>query len=863
MSNFADQFQRLTGGDAVPFPWQARVWEHLRRGEVPAAVDVPTGLGKTSVLACWLLAHASRAADSPGKLPRRLVYVVDRRAVVDQASSEAETLAVNWHKVAGPASPGLRLGTLRGQHIDSGAWLDAPGDLAIVVGTVDMIGSRLLFSGYGVSPGMRPVHAGLLGTDTLLVLDEAHLAPSFAAMIRSVAGDPTLAGTFRPPAPPFSVMALSATQRPGEGVEDGAPPTIIRLDDTDRANPTVSKRLHAPKAVELRRGATTDDIVAAVSDLFEDDRRIVVFLDSRRETEKVSASLAKVHGQSAVLTFTGGRRAWERMKAEAELRDAGFLAGSPRPEGARILVATSAAEVGVDLDADHAVLDLVAWERMVQRLGRVNRRGLGAARIIVCDGGSAESRGASLASCRELLARLESASPAALVALASEAPAVVERASTPAPLRPPLARAEIDAWSLTGLADHPGRADVAPFLRGWVDEEARVRLAWRSHLPDRPSGDVTEHQITRFFESAPVHLSEVLEIEIGPFRDWLKKRAGAKLTDDATMEEREVALIALDRQGRAAERLTLGALRARMRGSSVQVDRFVTGLVGRTVVLDARLGGLTERGTLDATAAGPVPCADAATAREGAPSWADTVGFSIVVETARDGEVEAEENAPVLFALPLSDEVAAEAVDTLVVRARGDARRDTAGDARSRGRNVTLADHTAHVGRHAAEIAHALQLSEPDRALLDLAADLHDKGKGARHWQTAMNAEPEGGPWAKTHGGDGRKLEGYRHEFGSLVGSVDDPRLAALADDERDLVLHLIASHHGHARPFLAAHGGDAGPPSAMVAEARAAALRFARLSRLWGPWGLAWWEAVFRAADRAASKAEQERADG
>ena len=41
------------------------------------------------------------------------------------------------------------------------------------------------------------------------------------------------------------------------------------------------------------------------------------------------------------------------------------------------LVATSAGEVGVDLDADHMVCDLVAWERMVQRLGRVNRRGTG------------------------------------------------------------------------------------------------------------------------------------------------------------------------------------------------------------------------------------------------------------------------------------------------------------------------------------------------------------------------------------------------------------------------------------------------------------------------------------------------------
>jgi len=174
------------GAGATPFPWQQELLDRMRAGTLPDQLDIPTGLGKTSVLAIWLVARAFHR-----DLPGRLAYVVDRRAVVDQATEEAgrlaELLAPGATGPLGALRERLGLGssarlpvfTWRGRHPGSREWPTDPSVPAIIVGTVDMIGSRLLFTGYTVSRRMRPMHAGLLGVDALVVLDEAHLVPAF------------------------------------------------------------------------------------------------------------------------------------------------------------------------------------------------------------------------------------------------------------------------------------------------------------------------------------------------------------------------------------------------------------------------------------------------------------------------------------------------------------------------------------------------------------------------------------------------------------------------------------------------------------------------------------------------------------
>src|SRR5262245_49098426 len=86
---FEDYFRALTGND--PFPWQCCLYQRFIAGNFPASCNLPTGLGKTAVIPIWLIALA-QASD---RVPRRLVYVVNRRTVVDQATREAERIRKN------------------------------------------------------------------------------------------------------------------------------------------------------------------------------------------------------------------------------------------------------------------------------------------------------------------------------------------------------------------------------------------------------------------------------------------------------------------------------------------------------------------------------------------------------------------------------------------------------------------------------------------------------------------------------------------------------------------------------------------------------------------------------------------------
>lgn len=927
--DFESEFKYLT--DFKPLKWQTRLFtEHFASGTIPPAVDIPTGLGKTSVMAIWFLARKVCA-----KLPRRLIYVVDRRAVVDQAT----TIANRLKERSGDAD--LRISTLRGQYVDNREWLEDPGKPAIIVGTVNMIGSRLLFSGYGVSRKTRSYHAGLLGADSLIVLDESHLVPPLERLLEAIETDHSLASVGearRNIVPCFRLLSLSATGQEREG-------KVFRLDERkgDLDEETL-KRLDAAKrlTIEAAGDRKLEEVLAQhawrISGDGCDPARILVYCDKREVAENAKAELEKTAKKEGVHVetelFVGARRVRERMNAADLLRKLGFLSGSEvKLNKPAFVFATSAGEVGVDMDADRMVCDLVAWERMVQRLGRVNRVGgegrqaevtviteepdkpntekpepppsnppeeqekpgrlpksateeervRHAARKARYEEYAEEKKKfekhfkeypeklkkyqaawkdywiyeATLALLTELHA---DASPRALLALKRRAQSdsilaeQLENASTPPPLYPALTRALVDAWSMTSLDKHTGRPEVGPWLRGWVDDAPQTALVWRKYLPLRTKGkNASKTEIEGFFDAALPHTSEKLETDSWRVKNWLEKRAQA-LAKGGIFAESDTIAYALDADNSLHGTIGLRDLQKRddkkqENGRKKKLDEL---LPGATLVLDERFGGLSENGLLSDKANEAPAAADA----DDSVGWPVDMGFCI------RATVEGSSNeAPVIFRFAIERSEEGEDLRCLYVMASQDQQARTSEDSRAAAiYPQLLEEHESWAEDLARSIASTVGLSGEHADALALAARLHDEGKKAKRWQLAFNA-PKDGVYAKTKGPlILSRLGGYRHEFGSLPYAEQSDKLKVLPEELQDLVLHLIASHHGQARPVIGVEGCDEAPPSLLKARARDVSLRFARLQRQWGPWGLAWWEALLRAADQQASRDNDQR---
>ena len=584
-------FCAIVGHD--PYPWQQHFYAALVYGEDLDTVDIPTGLGKTL---CVLLALLAGLANP--SLPRRIVYIVDRRAIVDQTAqvirgwieriAAVPALARAFNAGAAfPADRPVGLGVLRGGLADDGAWRVDPARPAVVVGTVDMIGSRLLFSGYGDGRTRRPTHAGLLGHDALVLLDEAHLAPAFGALLRAIARLQN--------GPEFRTLTMSAT---GGDIPAGA--TVLGLTRNDLQEPAVLRRLRARKSPHLLEVATPARRIRHICDaaLAHRTGAILVFVESVADARRVCARLVRALGRDAaarVALLTGTLRGRERAALAGGAVWARFDPSRERTVDSPsvYLVATAAGEVGVDLDADHAVMDLTTLDSTIQRLGRVNRVGVGDARVTIvftareakplgkAPTGRRERLDAARRGTLEVLRGLADLCPGALRGLDTD---TVAACSAPSPEPARLDRVAVEAFAATSVA--LPLPPVAVYLRG-VDDATDVPqclLAWRSDVPDLVRlGPAIAGEVLAFHRLRPEELARVP----APFAEQLVRSA-------------------IRRQGGAGLPVMVVRPNGEVLASVLESEAAAPSCAWTTMILPPAAGGLTASGLPDAEAAAPV-----------------------------------------------------------------------------------------------------------------------------------------------------------------------------------------------------------------------------------------------------------------
>lgn len=870
--DFDKYFERLT--EHRRFPWQRQLFDELIQKQFRKTCDIPTGLGKTSVITVWLLALAYHARNkSLNDFPRRLVYVVNRRTVVDQATREAERLRqalvseAELKSIADtlralcvqPDSVPLAISTLRGQFADNAEWRNDPARAAVIVGTVDMIGSRLLFAGYGCGFKSKPLHAGFLGQNALLVHDEAHLEPAFQELIGAIRSEQERLGDFSL----FRVMELTATSRTAQPSEDPL------FTEANRIDSRVKERFEAKKAIVFHsiedEKEVPDKVVELALEHKVSGQAIIIFLRKLDHVEKVVDGLTR--NKQKVQVLTGTLRGLERD--ELAKLDPVFARFMPKPEvtpqsGTVYLVCTSAGEVGVDLSADHMVCDLTPFDSMAQRFGRVNRFGNGDAKIDlvhvkVAVGGNGRQPSPFDAACRATLALLQKlpvredggydGSPAALRELPLDER---QAAFTPLPVIRPASDILFDTWALTSVRQKlPGRPPVADWLHGVADwEPPETFIAWREEVGILTGNLLDGHDAEDLLDDYVQLLSDY------PLKqhELLRDRSDRVLGHLEKIAERgpDLSIWLIDPDGEVRV-LTMKEL--------VKKDKQkkpVTDLKDCTVLLPPKAGGL-RKGMLE----GDEPFDETLYDRyDVSGAWQDEDGK---VRRCRAWD---DDTPPDGMRLVRTIDVLPDAEDLTedgqparrywhwYVRPR------SADDDGSRTARVAqeLSTHLEAVEQVARNLVIKLGLPEQESTAVRLACKWHDLGKNRAVWQRSIGNPKYPQRVLAKSGPDMRPVEisQYRHEFGSLIDVSDCAEFRALSPDVQDLVLHLIATHHGRARPhFSTDEAFDPERAEEKTAEIiREVPRRFARLQHKYGRWGLAYLESLVRAADALASQA-------
>ncbi|MCG3192709.1 MAG: hypothetical protein DIJKHBIC_01956 [Thermoanaerobaculia bacterium] len=545
--SFCDFFMTATGG-FKPYGWQKLV----ALDGFPDVLAVPTGLGKTEVSLAWAW---RLLIDKKGE-PLHLVLCLPMRSLVTQTVRRLK----GYFDALGVAKPDLDVGVhqLMGGAIED-EWVRQPERPWVLVGTQDQLLSRALNRGYAVSRFEWPVHFGLLNNDCRWLIDEVQL---MGPGLWTTAQLDWMRRKRFPPLKPtpttwmsatVGTLFLSTTDRERDGL--GEPPAEQvqfkeRLHGTLKNDHALEWWRDAKRPVEWwqpeardakssgakkRSGAksaaiTPEAVASAVLKEHTAGTLTLVICNTVDMAREVFRAMSSVDHK---VLLTSRFRREDRALHEKRLLefDAKRRTGDlPENDPGLICVSTQVIEAGVDISAHRLWSELAPWPAMLQRLGRLNRKGDDQeARAWIWEapkeGGNKELKrtgpyeAADIDLARKLvdafvpLSRSKTFS-AAIDALNTSKHDEVLRSLQPKPS--PMPRAlDVHGLFSTERDVHGGFTDVSAFVRG-TDPEIDVTVFWRDWADDIPprGDDLDGPLLEPSREGCPVsfvHVQKMLE----------------------------------------------------------------------------------------------------------------------------------------------------------------------------------------------------------------------------------------------------------------------------------------------------------------------------------------------------------------
>jgi CRISPR-associated endonuclease/helicase Cas3 len=517
--NFDEFFRATFGKDVTPFDYQQRLAKDPKCKS--RLVDVPTGCGKTAaVVLAWLW---NRVEKQRSAWPRRLVYCLPMRTLVEQTRDNVRQWLKNLGDLEwdGTSNHAGKIGVhilMGGEEAEANPWDLNPECNAILIGTQDMLLSRALNRGYGMSRYRWPMHFGLLNNDTLWVMDETQL---MGVAVETSAQFDGFRHTERTGAQPACLtwwMSATLDEAQIETVDhprpaDGWP--AIKLKDEDLALPVVRDRLNAKKkivrATVTLNAAGKGNYAKSLAQLIAREHRVVpegltlVVVNNVRRAQEVYQHLKQSRAAECLALVHSRFRSPDRKAHEKNLH----------ADRRRVVVATQAVEAGVDISARVLVTELAPWSSLVQRFGRCNRYGEfpDGADIFWINIKSPDEKNAlalpystdELEAARKLLIKLgNDASPHSLNEKIQYEP--------PREIRPVIRRKDlVDLFDTTpDLAGND--LDISRYVRDSDDTD--VQVYWRAVPKDELPGED---------EPAPIR-EELCRVSIRAFGDFLQKK---------------------------------------------------------------------------------------------------------------------------------------------------------------------------------------------------------------------------------------------------------------------------------------------------------------------------------------------------